>query len=298
MNPAVSISIVAYQSRELLRECLHSIQSNVRDLRLEIIVVDNGSDDGTVEMVSRHYPQVQLVRNDRNLGFARPNNQAIKASRGKYILLLNPDTIVLPNALEQLVEFAEAHPRVGIVGPKVLNRDGTMQLQCRRSFATPWDLFCYFSRLSQLFPRSRLFARYLVTYRDENEIHPVDAISGSCMLIRRTMMEEIGLLDEQFFAYQEDTDYSFRAHQAGWEVYYCPRAQIIHFAGRGGSRVDPFHSIVEWHRSYFRYYRKNLAPRYFFLFNWFYYVIMLAKLLSSLAINVFRSEKFAGSPKP
>ena len=298
MNPDVSISIVAYQSRELLRECLHSIQSNVRDLHLEIIVVDNGSDDGTVEMLSRHYPDVRLIRNDRNAGFARPNNQAIQASHGKYILLLNPDTIVLPQALEQLVEFADAHPQIGIVGPKVLNRDGTMQLQCRRSFATPWDLFCYFSRLSKLFPKSRLFARYLVTYRDENEIHPVDAISGSCMLIRRAMIEQIGLLDEQFFAYQEDTDYSFRAHQAGWEVYYYPRAQIVHHASRGGSRVDPYRSIVEWHRSYFRYYRKHLAARYFFLFNWFYYVIMLLKLLSSLALNLLRADKFPGSKKP
>jgi hypothetical protein len=298
MTLDLSICIVTLNSRELLRECLHSIQSNVRDVRLEIIVVDNGSDDDTVEMVSRHYPKVQLIQNDRNLGFARPNNQALTLSRGRYALLLNPDTIVLPQALEHLVEFADAHPQVGIVGPKVLNRNGTMQLQCRRSFATPWDLFCYFSRLSKIFPKSRLFARYLVTYRDENEIHPVDAISGACMLIRRAMLEQIGMLDERFFAYQEDTDYSFRAHQAGWEVYYYPRAQIVHYAGRGGSRVDPYRSVVEWHRSYFRYYRKNLAARYFFLFNWFYYVIMLLKLLSSLAINFFRAEKFAGSHKP
>ena len=260
--------------------------------------MDNASRDDTAEMVSRHYPNVKLIRNDRNAGFARPNNQALAISGGRYALLLNPDTIVLPKALEQLVAFADAHPQVGIVGPKVLNRDGTMQLQCRRSFATPWDLICYFSHFSKTFPKSRLFARYLVTYRDENEIHPVDAISGSCMLIRRALREQIGALYEQFFAYQEDTDYCFRAHQAGWQVYYFPRAQIIHYAGRGGSRVQPYRSIVEWHLSYWRYYRKNLAARYFFLFNWLYYVIMLFKLLTSLAANFFRTEKFAGSKKP
>jgi GT2 family glycosyltransferase len=173
-----------------------------------------------------------------------------------------------------------------------------MQLQCRRSFATPWDLLCYFSQLSRLFPTSPWFARYLVTYLDEDEIHQVDAVSGACMLIRKKLMDQIGVLDEQFFAYQEDTDFCFRASAAGWQTYYYPRAQITHFGSLGGSRADPFRSIIEWHRSYWKYYRKNLASRYFFLFNWLYYVIMLLKLTSSLVINFFRAEKFAGSRKP
>lgn len=298
MTLDLSICIVSFQSREFLRDCLNSIYSSVHDLAFEIIVVDNASGDDTGEMLVRDYPEVKLIRNPSNLGFTRPNNQALKTSQGRYALLLNPDTVVLPNALEQLIAFTDAHRQVGIVGPKVLNRDGTMQLQCRRSFATPWDLICYFSRLSKVFPKSPLFARYLVTYRDENEIHAADAISGACMLIRRKMMEQIGVLDEQFFAYQEDTDYCFRAHQAGWQVYYFPPAQIIHYAGRGGSRVQPYRSIIEWHRSYWRYYRKHLASRYFFLFNWLYYAIMIFKLLASLSINLFRAEKFAGSKKP
>ncbi|MDE3091918.1 MAG: glycosyltransferase, partial [Chloroflexota bacterium] len=238
------------------------------------------------------------IVNAHNAGFSRPTNQALRISRGRYALLLNNDTVVLPHAFDRLIEFVDAHPGVGICGPKVLNRDGTLQKQCRRSFATPWDLFCYFSGLSALFPKSHLFARYLVTYEDENKIHPVDAVSGSCMLIRREVLSQIGLLDERFFAYQEDADYCFRARQAGWQVYYCPEAQIIHYASQGGSRINPYRSIFEWHKSYFIYYRKNLASRYFFLFNWLYYGVMLMKLAGALLVNFFRREKFAGSRKP
>lgn len=297
MSVDLSICIVSLNSCDLLHDCLRSIYDQIH-LQFEIIVVDNASQDSTIEMLRRDFPGVRLILNDHNAGFAKPCNQALAISRGRYALLLNPDTIILPSALEQLVAFADAHTQVGIVGPKVLNRDGTMQLQCRRSFATPWDLICYFTGLSKIFPQSRLFARYLVTYRDENETHPVEAISGSCMLIRRETMEQIGKLDEQFFAYQEDTDYCFRAHQGGWEVYYYPGAQIYHYASRGGSRNQPYRSIIEWHRSYYRYYRKNLAARYFFLFNWLYYVIMLLKLATSLVINFLRKDKFAGSRKP
>lgn len=297
MTVALSICIPTLQAQALLRDCLRSIYANTR-ITFEIIVVDNASRDGTVEMLRDEFPAVRVIANERNVGFAKAINQALRISRGRYALLLNNDTIVLPDALDRLVAFADAHPEIGICGPKILNRDGTLQKQCRRSYATPWDLFCYFSGLSTLFPRSPLFARYLMTYRDENETHPADAISGACMLIRRAVIEQIGWLDEQFFAYQEDSDYCFRAQRAGWQVYYYPKAQIIHYAGRGGSRVSPFRSIWEWHRSYFLYYRKNLASRYLFLFNWFYYIVMVFKLLSALLVNLFRREKFAGSRKP
>lgn len=294
----LSICIPTLEAKTLLGNCLRSIYENTHDCAFEIIAVDNNSQDGTVEMLQTEFPKVRLIRNDHNAGFARPTNQALRVSGGKYALLLNNDTVILPNALDQLVAFMDAHPDVGICTPKVLNRDGTLQKQCRRSFATPWDLFCYFSGLSRLFPKSRLFARYLVTYEDENTVHSVDAVSGSCMLIRRQVIDQIGLLDERFFAYQEDTDYCFRCHQAGWNIYYYPPAQIIHYASQGGSRVNPYRSIYEWHRSYLLYYRKNLASRYFFLFNWFYYVVMLLKLAGALLVNLLRKDKYAGSKKP
>ncbi len=296
--PDLSICIPTRQAHALLRDCLRSIYDNTHKITFEIIVVDNNSQDGTVEMLRDEFPDTRVIVNDYNAGFTKPSNQALYISAGRYALLLNNDTVILPHALDRLVEFADTRPKIGIVTPKVLNRDGTLQKQCRRGFATPWELFCYFSGLSALLPKSRLFARYLVTYRDENETHAVDAVSGSCMLIRRGVINQIGLLDERFFAYQEDADYCFRAHQAGWLVFYFPQAQIIHYASRGGSRIEPYRSIIEWHKSYFLYYRKNLASRYFFLFNWLYYVVMLFKLGVSLLVNVFRKDKFAGSRKP
>lgn len=297
MIPDLSICIVSFNSCYLLRDCLRSIYEHGHKTQFEVIVADNASKDGTEEMVRREFPLVKLILNNRNEGYSKPNNQALDSGSGRYALLLNPDTVILPNSLDLLVDFADEHPRVGIIGPKILNRDGTMQLQCRRSYATPWDLLCYFSGLSRIFPKSQFFAGYLVTYRDENETHSVEAVSGACMLIRRELLQQIGKLDEQFFAYQEDTDFCFRAHQAGWDIYYFPRAQVYHYGGFGGSRYQPYRSILEWHRSYWRYYRKNLAARYFFLFNWLYYVIMLLKLASSLTINFFRKDKFAGSRK-
>ena len=295
---ALSICIPTLRAKTLLRDCLRSIYANTRAGTFEIVVVDNNSQDGTLEMLRDDFPEVHVIANDSNAGFTRPTNQALRLSRGRYALLLNNDTVILPNALDRLLEFAENHPEVGICGPKVLNRDGTLQKQCRRSFATPWDLFCYFSGLSALFPKSPLFARYLWTYEDEDKTHAVDAISGSCMLIRRQVIDQIGLLDERFFAYQEDADFCFRAKEAGWQVYYYPQAQIVHYAGQGGSRISPFRSIIEWHKSYFLYYRKNLASRYFFLFNWFYYIVMVLKLALALLTNAFRKEKYAGSKKP
>jgi hypothetical protein len=143
-----------------------------------------------------------------------------------------------------------------------------------------------------LFPKSRLFGGYLQTFHDENETHLVEAVSGSVMVIRRAVVEQIGYLDERYFAYQEDTDFCVRAGKAGWKVYYVPTGQIIHFGGEGGSKVQPFRSVLAWHKSYFLYYRKNLAQDYFFLFNWLYYGAMLVKLGIALLLTLLKRGKF------
>jgi GT2 family glycosyltransferase len=209
-------------------------------------------------------------------------------------VILNPDTIIHSGALEKMMGFLETHPRVGIVGPKVLNRDGSLQKPCRRGDSRPWNVISYFTRLSSLFPKRKFFSGYLMTYMDEGETHPADGVSGSCMMIRREVIDEIGYLDERFFAYQEDADYCLRARQAGWEVYYFPGAQVTHFGGQGGSRVQPYRSIVEWHRSYWLYYRKHFASDYFFLFNWVFYFAMFVKFVLALFVNALRREKHAG----
>jgi GT2 family glycosyltransferase len=294
----VSICIICYQARDLLRDCLRSIYETVDSLSFEIIIVDNHSVDGTLEMLRSEFQNVRLIVNDYNTGYTRPNNQAIRESKGRYIVLLNPDTLVKPNTFAELFNFLETHPEVGIVGPKVLNRDGTLQKQCRRSEARPWDSFCYFSGLSRIFPYDKRFAGYLMTYLDEDLTHEAEAVSGSCMMIRRQVIEQIGYQDENFFAYQEDTDYCRRARLAGWKIFYNPSAQIIHYGGEGGSNVQPFRSIVEWHRSYYLYYRKHFARDYFFVFNAIYYLGMLIKLGLSLLVNLFRKKKVVGTRKP
>jgi len=263
-------------------------------LNFELILIDNASTDDTLSMLQADYPKAHLTMNDKNEGFTRPINQALRQSRGRYMLVLNPDTIVLPGAFNELISYMDVHTDVGICGPKVLNRDGSLQKACRRGVSRPWAAFSYFSGLSSLFPHSKFFGGYLLNYLDEDAIHEVDGVSGSCMLIRRQVIDQVGMFDERFFAYQEDADYCFQAKKAGWKVVYLPDAQIIHFGGQGGSRVQPYRSIFEWHRSYYLYYQKNLAKDYFFLFNWLYYLLMALKLALSLFANALRSEKFAG----
>jgi len=293
--PILSICIVTLNAHEYLKDCLESIKKHAGSLSHEIIVVDNGSRDNTLKMLREEHPDVVVIANQQNLGFTKPNNQAINISKpGKYILLLNPDTIVYESSLQNLVDFAENHPQAGIVGPKVLNDDGTFQKHCKRGEGRPWETFSYFLGLSKMFPRSKFFSGYLQTHLDENQTHQVPAISGCCMLIRRTTLDLIGGLDEDLFAYQDDTEYCVRARKAGWKVYYTPSAQIMHLGGKGGSRVQPYKSIYKWHQSYYIYYNKHLAQDYFFLFNWFYYLVMFLKLGFTLLINLFRKEKHAG----
>jgi hypothetical protein len=290
----LSICMVTQQARDYLRDCLHSIAENLSTIAYEIIVVDNASRDGTLEMLRDEFPAVQGIANDHNTGFTAPTNQALRQGGGRYLMALNPDTLIQPGAVQTLLEFMDAHPDAGICGPRVQNADGSLQKSCRRGDSRPWAVFSYFLGLSRLFPRSKFFGGYHLNHLPEDEINPVDGVAGSCMLIRRKVIDQIGYLDERFFAYQEDADYCYQARQAGWQVYYVPTARITHFGGRGGTRVQPYRSIYEWHRSYWLYYHKNFARDYFFLFNWLYDGLIGLKLLSALAINALRRDKYAG----
>lgn len=295
--PDISICIVALNAREYLRGCLASIHKFSWQSSIEIILTDNHSTDGTLEMLAQEFPDVHVIRNPRNDGFAKPANLAVKESRGRYILLLNPDAVVHEASLDNLKAYLDAEPRVGIVGPKTLNRDGTLQKRCRRGEGRPWDAFCHLSGLARMFPRERRFNGYLLNYLSEDEVHEVQAVSGACMLVRRQVFDQVGLLDERFFAYQEDSDLCLRARQAGWKVCYLPTARVTHFGGKGGASVHPYHSLLEWHLSYFRYYRKHFAADNFFLKNYIIYAIIVLKFAASFVINLFRREKSIGSRK-
>lgn len=297
-GPTLSFCIVTYKAQALLKDCLDSLYCDPPEASFEVVVVDNCSSDGTIKMLQQEYPQVRWNERSENEGYTRPMNTALKMGEGKYLVQLNPDTRVVPGAFDYLVGFMEEHPQVGICTPKVLNRDGTLQKQCRRGAGRPWDAITYFSGLSRIFPNNPRFSGYLLTYLDENEVNEVEAVSGSCMVIRREVLEQVGYLDEMFFAYQEDADFCFRAREAGWKIFYVPGAQIFHFGGEGGSGVEVYRSIYQWHRSYFLYYRKHLSKDYLFLFNWLIYLAIGVKYLLTVALTLFRKKKYAGTKKP
>lgn len=297
--PQISFCIVSFNTQEVLRDCLNSLLENPVHIPYEIIVIDNHSIDGTADMLRSEFPAVKLVINDVNRGYTAPMNQALRMARAeRFFVQLNPDTLILPGSFDCLVDYMGTHPEVGICTPKVLNRDGTLQKQCRRSAARPWDTIAYFLKLYRLNPKSRLFNGYLMGYFDEDETHEVEACSGSCMLIRREVVDQVGYLDEQFFAWQEDADFCFRTRQAGWKIIYVPSARIVHFGGQGGSQIQLTQSIIEWHRSYYLYYRKNLAKDYFFLFNGLYYCAMFLKLCLALFSACLSRRSYVGTPKP
>lgn len=243
----VSVIIVNYNVRDFLHQSLQSLQKALKGIRSEIFVVDNASDDGSAEMVKRRFPRIRLVANSVNLGFAKANNLALKKARGKFILLINPDTIVQEDTIRVMVEFLRNHPEAGLAGCKILNPDGSFQPACRRGFPTPWVAFTKIFGLSKLFPKTKFFGKYNLTYLNTEETYPVDAVSGSFMMVRKETFEQVGGLDESYFMYGEDLDWCFRIRQAGWRIFYVHSTQIIHYKGESTRRssLDEIHTFYE-----------------------------------------------------
>ncbi len=263
----LSVVIVSYNVRDFLDQCLTSLERALRGIAAEVWVVDNASTDGSAAMVRRRYPWVQLVENHENVGFARANNQALKKASGRYVCLLNPDTLVQEDTFRVLLDFLRHHDDAGMVGCKVLNPDGTLQLACRRSYPTPWVAFTKLVGLSKLFPRSRLFGRYNLTYLDPDKTHPVEAISGSFMLFRRELLEDVGYLDESYFMYGEDLDYCYRTRQAGWQIYYVPQTQVVHFKGESWKRSQ-LDRLRHFYQAMRLFVRRHFHRRYGLLAVW------------------------------
>jgi hypothetical protein len=272
-QPDLSVIILNYNTRDLLRACLRSVFASVlapnaeRSRGLEVIVVDNCSRDGSAEMVEAEFPQAHVIRSPRNGGFAFGNNLGLRVARGRYLLLLNPDTETPPDALAALVSFMDAHAEAGVVGPRLVRADGSLDLACRRSFPTPEVSLYRILGLSKLFPKSRRFARYNMTYLDEHALAEVDSVVGACMMVRREAMDQAGLLDEEFFMYGEDLDWAYRIKQHGWKVYYNPAAVILHYK-RESAKQRPVKTITEFYRAMLIFHRKHYAAQTFFLLNW------------------------------
>lgn len=259
----LSIIVVNYNTQELLAQCLESIYRKMSHLNYEILVVDNASSDGSADMVKQRFPEVKLIENHKNLGFATANNQALRQAEGKHILLLNSDTIALPSTVEMMRDFISHNPMVGAVGCKILNPDFTVEATARR-FPRPLNaLFGRKSVLTKLFPKNRFSGAYLACLNVNSEIpFEVDWVSAACMMVKREIIEEVGLLDEDFFMYWEDADWCYRIKAAGWKIYYVPGAQIIHLEGASSNGKDN-KLIIEFHKSVFLYYRKHYLKSVF-----------------------------------
>lgn len=227
----LSIVIVNYNVRHFLEQALRSVRKACRNTEAEVWVVDNNSVDDSVAMVREKFPEAQLIANTDNPGFARANNQAIRRAAGEYILLLNPDTVVEEDTFEKCIAFMDAHPDAGGLGVRMIDGSGKFLPESKRGFPAPWVAFCKTFGLARLFPRSRTFNHYHLGYLPEREIHPVEVLAGAFMFLRKSVLDEIGLLDEAFFMYGEDIDLSYRIIQAGYQNYYFPETTIIHYKG-------------------------------------------------------------------
>jgi GT2 family glycosyltransferase len=217
--------------KHFLEQCLHSVQKASKNLDVEIFVVDNNSVDGSPQLVREKFPEVQLIENKQNVGFSKANNQAIRQATGKYILLLNPDTVVEEDTFSKVISFMDEHPDAGGLGVKMIDGKGNFLPESKRGLPTPWVAFSKIFGLSKLFPKSKKFGKYHMSYLDENKIHEVDVLAGAFMVLRKAALEKVGLLDETFFMYGEDIDLSYRITQGGYKNYYFPETTIIHYKG-------------------------------------------------------------------
>ncbi len=287
--PTVDLSVVmvSYNTRDLMQQALRTVIEASAGLQVEITVVDNASHDGSADMVEAEFPQVTLIRNSANVGFATANNAVFRRGHGRYVLLLNTDTIIRPDTLRCLMEFLDNHPETAAAGCKILNPDGTLQLESRRGFPTPAAAFCKLTGLSRLFPNSPRLARYNLTFLDPEEVSEVDALSGSCMMVRREVLEEVGLLDEAYFMYGEDLDWCYRMREAGWKIHYVPQTEIIHFRGESG-RTQEMRIHYRKNRAMAIFVQKHMRRRYRFFPLWLLHAGIVVYGLYSLAIPLAR----------
>ncbi len=264
----VGIVIVNWNTRDLLRDCLKSVEASDPAVTRRVVVVDNASSDGSAAMVSTEFPRIELIANPVNAGFSQANNIGLRAlgfdrtcrsgtDITRYALLLNPDTVLPSDALSRMISRMDAEPSIGIAGPRLVMPNGKLDLACRRSFPTPEVSMWRMLGLSKLFPHSKWFGRYNMTYLDEHLETEVDCVVGAFMMLRREAIERVGLLDETFWMYGEDIDWAFRIKQAGWKVLYYPKVTVLHVK-RAASRKNP-RAQIEFQRASLIFYRKHYA---------------------------------------
>jgi O-antigen biosynthesis protein len=288
----LSVIIVNYNVQHFLEQCLHSVRKAVEGMAAEVFVVDNNSVDGSVQMVQAKFPEVKLIANKENVGFSKANNQAIRIAHGEYVLLLNPDTVVEENTFHKVVDFMDAHPQAGGLGVQMIDGKGNFLPESKRGLPTPAVAFYKIFGLSRLFPKSRRFGRYHLGFLDRNATHEVEILSGAFMLMRKTALDKVGLLDEDYFMYGEDIDLSYRLILGGYKNYYFHDTRIIHYKGES-TKKSSVNYVFVFYRAMVIFARKHFSQKNASLFS---FLINIAIYLRAGAAIVTRFLKTIALP--
>jgi len=285
----ISVTICSWNTQSDLRACLASLEALRNQSRFEVIVVDNASHDGSPDMVENEFPWVRLYRMDTNLGFTRGHNYALKERKAPHAFVLNSDTIVHNGALRTLLRFYQDNREYGIIGPKLLNPDGSLQYSCRR-FPNPLAALFRNTPLGKLFPNNKFTRDYLMTDWKHTEPREVDWVSGAAFFVSKEVIDKVGMFDEGFGMFCEDVDWCFRAWKNGFKVTYLPTSEVTHAIGRSTDQVAN-KMIIRFHRSMLRFYRINMLSRVFVLFQPFAYILAALALLARASVFILKNWK-------
>lgn len=290
----LSIITVTYKCRDVFHSALASILNSKTSFNFEVIIIDNDSQDGTVQMVetkfltqAKYKEQIQLIQNT-NEGFPKANNRGLAVRRGKYVLFLNPDTLVEPNTLEVMMSFMKTHPDVGISTCKLIKKNGELDYACRRTFPTPWVAFARLIGLAKLFPKSRWFAKYNLTYLSVNQATPIDACVGAFMFISEECIRAVKGFDERFYMYGEDLDLCLRAKALGFKIWYWPNAVTVHYKGES-SKKNP-KVIKAFYSAMWLFYKKHYSRKYLYILDPFVWLGVWSLYGLKLSTNLFKKQ--------
>jgi GT2 family glycosyltransferase len=279
------ISVISYNSLSFLKECLDSLLSYPPDKEYEIVVVDNASSDGSPEFIKNSYPQIKLIINNVNIGFAAANNQAIKSSKSEYVLLINSDCQVYKDSLNKLIEFMDSARNTGIIGPKIINSDGSIQFSCRK-FPSMLDAG-FHSILTNIMPNNPFSRKYKLVDINRDNPFEVDWVSGSCMLIRRDALDDAGLMDEHYFMYVEDVDICYQMWKKNWKVFYFPYSDILHHIG-GSTSDKKLKASIRMQKSIFYFFWKNYKKSWKILLIPFLIIVLGLRIFLTFIKGIFK----------
>ena len=287
----ISIVIVNYNTGEYLLNCIYSIFQYNHSLKLEVIVIDNNSSDKSLELLDSLKQKIIILKNKTNLGFSKALNIGLKKSSGKYICILNPDTLFEQQTMQNMFNYMEKSFDVACLSPKIVNLDGSLQISCKRSLPSIKNSFFKITRIDKLFPSNSFFSSYNLLFLDEDKVNEVEVISGACMFMRKDVVDIVGYFDESFFMYGEDIDYCHRINEAGLKIIYYPDSKVVHFKGVS-AKNRPYQVISEFHNSMIKYYDKYQKKYPFWkLFKIFIVSIIIGKKYLSYFVHFIRNKR-------